>query len=81
MHILIQADTDESLEKGQELIEKILKGDVDETNELKKNQMLQLQAITGVLKDDYCENCHERGHRIWNCPNKYDLIQCYFGIL
>ena len=49
LHILIQADTDENLEKGQELIEKILKGDVDETNELKKNQMLQLQAITGYL--------------------------------
>jgi hypothetical protein len=48
LHILIQADTDENLEKGQELIEKILKGDVDETNELKKNQMLQLQAITGI---------------------------------
>lgn len=46
---MIQADTDENLEKGQELIEKILKGDVDETNELKKNQMLQLQAITGTL--------------------------------
>ena len=53
LHILIQADTDESLEKGQELIEKILKGDVDETNELKKNQMLQLQAITGKYFYNY----------------------------
>lgn len=66
----MQADLDEDLDKGQELLEKILRGDVEETNELKKNQMLQLQAITGVLKDDYCENCHEKGHRIWNCLNK-----------
>jgi len=25
-------------------------------------------AITGVLRDDYCENCFEKGHRIWACP-------------
>lgn len=27
-------------------------------------------AVTGVLRDDYCENCYEKGHRIWQCPNK-----------
>ena len=65
LHILIQADTDENLEKGQELIEKILKGDVDETNELKKNQMLQLQAITGL----------NRLFLIWN----FDFFRCVEG--
>lgn len=70
LHILLQADQDTDLDAGQQILEKILRGDIEETSELKKNQMLQLQAITGVLRDDYCENCHERGHRIWNCPNK-----------
>ena len=39
-------------------------------DEVKKNQQLQLMAITGVLRDDYCENCFEKGHRIWACPQK-----------
>ena len=59
------------LDKGVDLIEKLLKGeDIDENDELKKNQHLQLQIVTGVLKDDYCEYCHEPGHRTWSCPNK-----------
>ncbi len=32
--------------------------------------MLALAAINGTLRDDFCENCGEKGHRVWACPNK-----------
>jgi splicing factor 1 len=71
LHILIQADTDESLEKGSSLVEKMLRGDTEgEGNEIKKNQLMQLAAIQGTLRDDWCDNCGEKGHRVWACPNK-----------
>ena len=68
MHVLIQGDTDENVNKAVELIEPLLNLD-DQTNEHKKNQLIQLAAIKGILRDEWCENCGEKGHRSWNCPN------------
>lgn len=58
------------MERAAEEVKKILKGDATENNEHRKAQMLQLAAIQGTLKDDYCDNCGEKGHRVWACPNK-----------
>jgi len=72
LHVLIQGDTDENLEKGGDLVEKMLRGDIEggEGDEIKKNQLMQLAAIQGTLRDDWCDNCGEKGHRVWACPNK-----------
>jgi len=48
---LLQAETDEDIEKGAEIIEKVLKGEsFDGSTDLKKDQMLQLQVIHGNLQ-------------------------------
>jgi splicing factor 1 len=41
-------------------------------NELKRNQLRELAALNGTLRDDEnqaCQNCGEIGHRKYDCPN------------
>ncbi|KAM3146868.1 hypothetical protein pb186bvf_001022 [Paramecium bursaria] len=68
LHVLIQADNDESLAQGVVEIEKILSGNHED--EAQKNARLQGQVIATVLRDDFCELCHEKGHRTYACPSK-----------
>eukprot|EP01017_Pseudomicrothorax_dubius_P037366 TRINITY_DN5469_c0_g1_i1.p1 TRINITY_DN5469_c0_g1~~TRINITY_DN5469_c0_g1_i1.p1 ORF type:complete len:545 (+),score=115.19 TRINITY_DN5469_c0_g1_i1:99-1637(+) len=70
LHVLIQGESDEAIEKATVEVQKLLRGDATDNNEHKKMQMLQLAAIQGTLKDDFCDNCSEKGHRAWACPNK-----------
>ena len=40
-------------------------------NELKRNQLRELAALNGTLRDDEnqaCQNCGEIGHRKYDCP-------------
>lgn len=69
MHVLIQGDTEEDVQKAVDLIEPLINPYADP--DLKKGHMLQL-AVRTVLRDEFCENCGERNHRWWNCPNKDD---------
>lgn len=42
-------------------------------NELKRNQLRELAALNGTLRDDEnqaCQNCGEIGHRKYDCPNQ-----------
>lgn len=42
-------------------------------NELKRNQLRELAALNGTLRDDEnqaCQNCGEIGHRKYDCPQK-----------
>ena len=42
-------------------------------NELKRNQLRELAALNGTLRDDEnqaCQNCGEIGHRKWDCPEQ-----------
>jgi len=42
-------------------------------NELKRNQLRELAALNGTLRDDEnqaCQNCGEIGHRKYDCPSK-----------
>jgi splicing factor 1 len=62
LHIRIEADTNSlqaaSIPEGQ--------------NELKRNQLRELAALNGTLRDDEnqaCQNCGEIGHRKYDCPN------------
>jgi len=75
LHVLIQGDTDEQVERGAEEVEKILRGDVVEATEAQKAKNLQLVAVSSALGDEFCNNCGEPGHRSWNCPNKSSFIR------
>ncbi|CAD8173594.1 unnamed protein product [Paramecium octaurelia] len=68
LHVLIQADNDEQLQQGVIEIEKILSG--NQEDEQARNARLQGQVIATVLRDDFCEYCHEKGHRTYACPTK-----------
>src|SRR3569833_604138 len=42
-------------------------------NELKRNQLRELAALNGTLRDDEnqaCQNCGQIGHRKFDCPEK-----------
>lgn len=78
-HILVQAENDENLAKGVELVEKVLRGEPEEFTEEEKNQMYTIVAYEKVL-NKACENCGENGHKIWECPHKHfikkAMIKC-----
>mgnify|MGYP000903386640 CR=1 FL=1 len=57
------------LENAALEIQKILSGE-EEPSEQQKNKNLQLMAVSSALKEDFCESCGEKGHKIWACPNK-----------
>src|SRR5689334_15232841 len=45
-------------------------------NELKRNQLRELAALNGTLRDDEnqaCQNCGEIGHRKYDCPQKQNF--------
>jgi len=76
LHVLIQADNEEDLAVGVEMVEKVIASAEDENNEHKKQQLMQLAAINGTLRDtDWCENCGEQGHRSWACQTRVTTWQ------
>jgi splicing factor 1 len=45
-------------------------------NELKRNQLRELAALNGTLRDDEnqaCQNCGKIGHRKYDCPEKQNF--------
>lgn len=77
LHIFIQGETDEQVDAAHKLVEEYL----DPDSEHKKNQLIEIAAIRGTLREDWCEDCGEQGHKRWDCPNRVkDLrkneVQC-----
>lgn len=74
-HVLIQAERDEDLDKGTELVQKVLKGESLQSIAGGEKKYIktgyELMAVEAVLRDA-CENCHEEGHKIWNCPYTFN---------
>lgn len=70
-HVLVQAENDQDLEKGVEIIQRVLKGDSLQTIANSQNKFLktgyELMAVETILRD-FCENCKEEGHKLWSCP-------------
>lgn len=70
-HVLISADSEADLEKGVEMVQKLLSGNSLQqlANEEQKyvKTGYELIAVETVLRA-YCENCREEDHKIWNCP-------------
>lgn len=78
-HVLIQAENDEDLAKGVDMVERVLRGEPEELTEEEKNTKYTVAAFESVMTKA-CENCGEFGHKIWECPNKIiskkPTIQC-----
>ncbi|TKA31033.1 hypothetical protein B0A50_02001 [Salinomyces thailandicus] len=74
LHCLIMADTEEKVNKAKKLIHNVIEtaASIPEgQNELKRNQLRELAALNGTLRDDEnqaCQNCGEIGHRKYDCP-------------
>lgn len=74
LHCLVTADTDTKVQNAVKAINKIIEtaASVPEgQNELKRNQLRELAALNGTLRDDenqVCPNCGGIGHRRYDCP-------------
>ena len=63
LHVYIQADTEEDLEKGEKMILPLL----DENSEEYKKMKMAL-TVNYNSNEPACEFCGERGHKSWACP-------------
>lgn len=76
LHCLIMADTEEKINKAKKLIHNVIEtaASIPEgQNALKRNQLRELAALNGTLRDDEnqaCQNCGRIGHRKYDCPDK-----------
>ncbi|KAF2857910.1 hypothetical protein K470DRAFT_278929 [Piedraia hortae CBS 480.64] len=76
LHCLIMADTEDKVNKAKQLIHNVIEtaASIPEgQNELKRNQLRELAALNGTLRDDEnqaCQNCGEIGHRKYDCPHQ-----------
>jgi len=74
-HVLVQAENDQELEKGVEMVQKVLRGESlqqiagDEKKYIKTGY--EMMAVETVLRD-FCENCKEEGHKLWSCPYMFN---------
>lgn len=79
LHCLVTADTEEKVKKAVKLIEKIIETSAsvpEGQNELKRNQLRELAALNGTLRDDEqqtCLNCGAVGHRRFECPERQNI--------
>lgn len=69
LHVFVEAETQEALDKAVGMVEKLLHP-VDEClNEHKRQQLRELAALNGTIKEEeFCRLCGEQGHRQYACP-------------
>ncbi|KAF9617517.1 hypothetical protein IFM89_036721 [Coptis chinensis] len=71
LHVLVEADTQEALDAAAGMVEKLLHPVDEVLNEHKRQQLRELAALNGTIRDDeYCRMCGEQGHRQFNCPSR-----------
>eukprot|EP01018_Ginkgo_biloba_P033296 Gb_23987 [translate_table: standard] len=71
LHVLVEADNQQSLEEAAGMLEKLLVPVDEGRNEHKRAQLRELAALNGTIRDDeYCRLCGEPGHRQYACPSR-----------
>lgn len=76
LHCLVMADTEESVSHCVRLINKVIEtaaSTPEGQNDHKRNQLRELAALNGTLRDDenqVCQNCGGLGHRKYDCPEQ-----------
>ncbi|XP_024388245.1 uncharacterized protein [Physcomitrium patens] len=76
LHVLVEADTEDALEKAAGMVEKLLVPVEEGRNEHKRAQLRELAALNGTIRDDeYCRLCGEPGHRQYACPARHSTFK------
>ncbi|KAB1670203.1 hypothetical protein ES319_1Z190600v1 [Gossypium barbadense] len=71
LHVLVEAETQESLDAAAAMVEKLLQPVDEVLNEHKRQQLRELAALNGTIRDEeYCRLCGEPGHRQYACPSR-----------
>nr|XP_019701853.1 splicing factor-like protein 1 [Elaeis guineensis] len=71
LHVLVEAETQESLDAAAAMVEKLLTPVDEVLNEHKRQQLRELAALNGTIRDDeFCRLCGEPGHRQYACPSR-----------
>ncbi|XP_058074855.1 splicing factor-like protein 1 [Magnolia sinica] len=69
LHVLVEAETQEALNAAAGMVEKLLMPVDEGLNEHKRQQLKELAALNGTIRDDeFCRLCGEQGHRQYACP-------------
>lgn len=69
LHVLVEADTQDALDAAAGMVEKLLQPVDEGLNEHKRQQLRELAALNGTIRDDeFCRLCGEPGHRQYACP-------------
>ncbi|PUZ46819.1 hypothetical protein GQ55_7G112700 [Panicum hallii var. hallii] len=81
LHVLVEAETQDALDAAAGMVEKLLTPVDEVLNEHKRQQLRELAALNGTIRDDeFCRTCGEPGHRQYACPNKMTTfksdVQC-----
>ncbi|TFK27173.1 hypothetical protein FA15DRAFT_666672 [Coprinopsis marcescibilis] len=76
LHCLVIADSDEKVTACVKMINKVIEtaaSTPEGQNDHKRNQLRELAALNGTLRDDenqICQNCGGVGHRKYDCPEQ-----------
>ncbi|EPQ31239.1 uncharacterized protein PFL1_01424 [Pseudozyma flocculosa PF-1] len=76
MHCVVQADDEAAVKKCIRLINQVIEtaaSTPEGENDHKRNQLRELAALNGTLRDDenqICKNCGNKGHRAFECPEQ-----------
>ncbi|XP_052211461.1 splicing factor-like protein 1 [Diospyros lotus] len=76
LHVLVEAETQESLDAAVGMVEKLLQPVDEGLNEHKRQQLRELAALNGTIRDDeFCRLCGEPGHRQYACPSRLSTFK------
>ncbi|KAF8656884.1 hypothetical protein AX16_002429 [Volvariella volvacea WC 439] len=76
LHCLVIADTEDKVAACVKMINKVIEtaaSTPEGQNDHKRNQLRELAALNGTLRDDenqICQNCGGLGHRKYDCPEQ-----------
>ncbi|CAN6442250.1 unnamed protein product [Victoria cruziana] len=76
LHVLVEAETQEALEAASSMVEKLLQPVDEVLNEHKRQQLRELAALNGTIREDeFCRLCGEPGHRQYACPARMSTFK------